>query len=90
MVRNNNIARFCKPYAKGQRMKTDRQQLERYLKVASELQPIIWFNELDWELREYVLEARLAIFDMVHKIKHLQDIEDMLRAELNRFDNLSE
>lgn len=71
-------------------MKTDRQQLERYLKVASELQPIIWFNELDWELREYVLEARLAIFDMVHKIKHLQDIEDMLRAELNRFDNLSE
>jgi hypothetical protein len=71
-------------------MNPDRQKLERYLKIASELQPIIWFNELDWELREYVLEARLAIFEMVHTIKHLQDIERMLRAELNRFDDLAE
>lgn len=71
-------------------MKPDRQQLERWLKLASELQPLIWAEDLDWDLREYALDARLAIFEMVHTIKRLQDIEHMLRAELNRYDNLTE
>lgn len=71
-------------------MTPDQKQLEQWLKLANQLQPLIWADDLDWELREFALDARLAIFEMVHIIKRLQRIEEMLRAELNRFDDLAE
>jgi hypothetical protein len=63
-------------------MKPEKHQLKKWLHVSNGLLPLQLDNELDWELREYVVEARIAIVEMVEHIRRLQEIEKMLRASL--------